>query len=238
MDSKVYMALRDLVCESHHSDYCQGCPLDGEEACDEQNPETEKQLILIFGRKRVEDKKQNSPVCAPESPQTGMEHKTGISYCTTKKKGLRDDFRAKPGKGAEPKPDTSLARHPMIYLAHPYTGDEEANKTAARAIADYIATKAPGVVVLNPLDACQAFKRHTYSEILGWTTAMMAHCDGAIFSAGWQASRGCRHEHAVADRLGLQTFDGVAEFLSAYNTEAMIMRGTGSAKKGDEKNGN
>ena len=102
----------------------------------------------------------------------------------------------------------------MIYLSHPYTGNEQANRFHAHRIAAGLAREHPGIVFLNPINAM----RHTVTAGLDYDTVIrqcleiLSRCDGIIMAGEWRESRGCMAEFRAAQGIGMQIYDGAGEF--------------------------
>lgn len=103
----------------------------------------------------------------------------------------------------------------MLYISHPYTGDEEKNCAEAYFIVARLARKFPDVAFLNPLDAMRyaVAAKLDYDTVLSQCISILRRCDGIIMTGSWQESEGCRKEHKAAVTAGIRVYDGVEEFL-------------------------
>ena len=72
----------------------------------------------------------------------------------------------------------------MIYISHPYTGNEKDNRKAAAAIAAELAKKYPYILFVNPLDAMRHLKAAgiPYDTVLEQCKTLLGKCDGAIMA--------------------------------------------------------
>lgn len=91
-----------------------------------------------------------------------------------------------------------------IYLSAPITGRVMKERESYFAeLEDW--AKSNGWAVFNPLKngltADAPYQQHMKKDI----TELMK-CDMAFFGRGWQQSRGCATEYAVASAIGLQIF--------------------------------
>ena len=91
----------------------------------------------------------------------------------------------------------------MIYLAHPYNGKRENFDDASQmATGIHAATKH---AVFNPLDEFAHYGiAYSEREILDFCKGALETCDCAMFSRGWEKSKGCRYEHFIATVRGIQ----------------------------------
>lgn len=91
-----------------------------------------------------------------------------------------------------------------IYLSAPITGrDRQERESYFAEVEDW--AKSNGLAVFNPLHnglaADAPYKQHMKKDI-----TELLKCDMAFFGRGWQQSRGCATEYAVASAIGLQIF--------------------------------
>ena len=110
----------------------------------------------------------------------------------------------------------------MIYISHPYTGDEKNNMQDARQIARLLAKATNGqVLFINPLDT---FSHCTgvldYMPILEQCIELLERCDGVIFCKGWEQSRGCQEEMDASLNSKIPRWYSPSEFLDHYEQEA------------------
>lgn len=88
----------------------------------------------------------------------------------------------------------------MIYVSHPYTGNEEANVEDAMKVTNRLAQATGGsYLFINPLAVFGDMgETLTYDQILDQCLELLDRCDGVIFCDGWTMSRGCQAEMGKA----------------------------------------
>lgn len=90
----------------------------------------------------------------------------------------------------------------MIYLSHPYGGNED-NRLDAALIAGGIESETE-YAVFNPLSAFAKYSgRHSEDTILAMCKGALTACKLIILCPGWEKSRGCRYERMVARAYGI-----------------------------------
>ena len=95
----------------------------------------------------------------------------------------------------------------MIYMSHPFTGDEERNTKDARYMQDLLLKKNPGNCIINPIDMFAGMKAEDekgYAEILACCMEVLGRCDMVFMCAGWKNSTGCKAELALALQKGIE----------------------------------
>ena len=107
----------------------------------------------------------------------------------------------------------------MIYISHPYTGDEENNKASAERIAADLAKKYPDAVFINPLNAMQHLKGTgiPYETVLEQCKTLLAKCDGIIMAGDWVRSSGCTEEYLYAKALHMNIWGKPMLFEALYH---------------------
>ena len=102
----------------------------------------------------------------------------------------------------------------MIYISHPYTGDEVQNKNKARLTAAVLAKEYPEIVFLNPLDAMHhaVTANLDYDTIIRQTIEILRRCNSIIMAGSWRESRGCMLEFKTAQETGMRIYDGIEDF--------------------------
>lgn len=90
----------------------------------------------------------------------------------------------------------------MIYIAHPFTGNEERNRKMAVRIQRGLQEADPENCYINPLAAFGALEGMDYMEILEQCLELLYRCDEILMTPGWKESRGCRLEFACATAWG------------------------------------
>lgn len=91
-----------------------------------------------------------------------------------------------------------------IYLSAPITGrDRQERENYFTEVEEW--AKSNGLAVFNPLHnglaADAPYTMHMKKDI-----TELLKCDMAFFGRGWQQSKGCATEYAVASAIGLQIF--------------------------------
>lgn len=107
----------------------------------------------------------------------------------------------------------------MIYLSHPYTGNEKQNIEDAENIAVELAKKHKNIVFINPIAVMrnEALAGSDYLTILEKCLILLDNCIGVIFCDGWQNSKGCMCEYGYAKAKGLLLYDGVEKFNKTHS---------------------
>ena len=90
----------------------------------------------------------------------------------------------------------------LIYLSHPYSGDEAANRTRAERISARLSVERPELLILNPLRCFEDYC-FPYEQILEKCLALLARCDEIWMCYGWEGSAGCAKEMRFAKEIGL-----------------------------------
>ena len=86
----------------------------------------------------------------------------------------------------------------VIYLAHPYGGDEK-NVEDAKRIVKELVKKYPDKVFLSPLQATGFYYNDIpYIDGMNHCLELLSRCDEIWFCDGWQDSKGCMMEYAFA----------------------------------------
>lgn len=118
-------------------------------------------------------------------------------------------------------------RRQFIYISHPFTGNEEANRESARAITAALSKQCGySYVFVNPLDMFmgQALLARDDRHILFQAVEVMKRCDGVIFCEGWRKSRGCRIEHRAAYKAGIPIWDNPQSFVEEHRNKRNKVR--------------
>jgi hypothetical protein len=94
----------------------------------------------------------------------------------------------------------------LVYLGHPYGGDEANVEDAKQMVCDLV-KKFSGRVFLSPLQATGFY----YGDIpyiagMEHCIEMLSRCDELWLCKGWQDSKGCCMEWAVAKALGIPIY--------------------------------
>ena len=102
----------------------------------------------------------------------------------------------------------------LIYISHPYSGDEVKNRKNATAIAAKLATLYPHIVFINPLNVMRHIPSTnlTYDDTIALCLGLLAKCDGIIMTGEWQKSNGCITEHNFAVKRNIPMWYGEDNF--------------------------
>lgn len=91
----------------------------------------------------------------------------------------------------------------VIYLAHPYGGDER-NVEDAKQLVRRLVKEFPGRVFLSPLQATGFYYNDIpYIQGMEHCLTMLSRCDELWLCKGWQDSKGCCMEYAFAKAKGI-----------------------------------
>lgn len=89
-----------------------------------------------------------------------------------------------------------------IYVAGPMTGLPEHNFPAFHAAARLL--RAQGHDVVNPAEVNEPnVGKWTWAEFMRADLALLVTCEAIALLPGWEASKGARIEHHVAEGLGM-----------------------------------
>jgi len=99
----------------------------------------------------------------------------------------------------------------MIYLSHPYTGDELKNIADADEYTKRLSEKFSDMIFINPLDTMKHMVGMDYDIILNQCIELLNRCDYAIMLGDWKNSKGCMAELKNAQ---IPVFDGVDAFIN------------------------
>ena len=95
----------------------------------------------------------------------------------------------------------------MIYMSHPFTGNEEKNREAARESQIGLVKSNPGACIINPIDLFAgmfAGGPNGYTKILACCLEVLGRCDMIFMCTGWKSSAGCKAELALALQKGIE----------------------------------
>lgn len=106
------------------------------------------------------------------------------------------------------------AKMKLIYISHPYSGEEKKNRNHAEEIAAKLASLYPHIVFVNPLNAMRHITKTklTYGDTIALCIGLLAACDGIIMTGDWQKSNGCKAERDFAVSRGMTVWDGEDNF--------------------------
>lgn len=96
----------------------------------------------------------------------------------------------------------------MVYISHPYTGNEIENVMAAEKIAAELAREHPDVVFINPLAAMkhEGIAGLSYDVIITHCLELLSKCDALIMAGDWEKSKGCVTEYEFARGVGKRIY--------------------------------
>lgn len=85
----------------------------------------------------------------------------------------------------------------MVYISHPYTGNEAENSRDAERIRAMLQKKHPETCYVMPIGMFGA-EGMGYCQILACCLELEKRCDKVLFCSGWEESAGCRAEMEFA----------------------------------------
>lgn len=102
----------------------------------------------------------------------------------------------------------------ILYVSHPFTGDEKENRKEARLITAALQRKYPKYHFYNPLDALRPQEEAglDYTTILKHCENMIRVCDGVILTGAWMESKGCKQEARFAELNMKPLYTGIGIF--------------------------
>lgn len=102
----------------------------------------------------------------------------------------------------------------MIYISHPYTGNEEKNIADADKIAVMLAVKYPEILFINPIAVMkhEGLANHTYRNIMVHCIELLSKCEAIIMTSGWEKSKGCMAEYKYARKEKITVFESIEAF--------------------------
>ena len=104
-----------------------------------------------------------------------------------------------------------------IYIAHPYTGDEEKNRKLALDAEELLRKATPNVEFFNPVGRLsENLKTKRYVEMMNYCLAELSDCDGIVLCGDWENSPGCRMEAKQAKALDMPHWFGVDAYLKNW----------------------
>ena len=104
-----------------------------------------------------------------------------------------------------------------IYIAHPYTGNEERNRERALKAEELLREATPNAEFFNPVGRLsKQFKPLRYVEVMNRCLAELASCDGIVLCGKWEDSPGCRMEAKQARAFHIPRWYGVDAYLKNW----------------------
>lgn len=94
----------------------------------------------------------------------------------------------------------------LVYLSHPFTGNESENRTDARFTCSDLKEKHKEWSLINPLDNFMWTQniKLSHGEILAMCLEILKACDSIYLCHGWEQSIGCREEKKLAEEMGME----------------------------------
>ena len=96
-----------------------------------------------------------------------------------------------------------------VYISLPITG-HDIEEVEARCIFAKSVLKKKGHTPVSPLDVSDN-PDASYAEHMGRDISALLCCDAVVFLEGWEASRGCRLEHAATEIYGKGIFSSLED---------------------------
>ena len=96
----------------------------------------------------------------------------------------------------------------LVYISHPFTGNETENRQDAIALCSDLKEEHKDWCLINPLDNFYFTQmvKITYEEIMAMCMEILQACDAIYLCLGWEKSRGCCAEKKIAEELGMEIF--------------------------------
>ena len=108
-----------------------------------------------------------------------------------------------------------------IYIAHPYTGDEERNHEHALQVEETLRKATLNAEFINPVGRMtEQLKGLSYIEAMDRCLAELASCDGIVICKGWKNSTGCRIEVKMARQMQMPRWYGVDAYMCNWTQVA------------------
>ena len=114
-----------------------------------------------------------------------------------------------------------------IYIAHPYTGDEEKNRERALKAEGLLRKATPQTAFYNPvgrMSDSKQFAAMSYAGIIAHCLGELTRCDGIVLCGDWENSPGCRMEAKQARALELPRWYGVDAYVKNQRQAAAEAR--------------
>lgn len=107
----------------------------------------------------------------------------------------------------------------MIYISHPYTGNEKGNRKEAAQITKMLGKKYPYITFVNPLSVLLHLKdaNLAYDTVLEQCKAVLEKCDGIIMAGDWNSSKGCVEERNLAIEHRMVIWESVEDFCADHD---------------------
>lgn len=94
----------------------------------------------------------------------------------------------------------------LVYISHPFTGNEVKNLQDARAMCSDLKEEHKEWSLINPLDNFMWTQniKLSHREILNMCLEILKACDSIYLCHGWERSIGCREEKKLAEEMGME----------------------------------
>ena len=94
----------------------------------------------------------------------------------------------------------------LVYVSHPFTGNETGNRQDARAMCSDLKEEHKEWSLVNPLDNFMWTQdiKLSHREILNMCLEILKACDSIYLCHGWERSIGCREEKKLAEEMGME----------------------------------
>lgn len=94
----------------------------------------------------------------------------------------------------------------LVYVSHPFTGNEVENRQDARETCAQLKEEHPDWCIVDPLGmfAWLDYVKISYEDALKMCIAVLERCDAIYLCQGWDDSKGCREERKAAKNKGLE----------------------------------
>ena len=105
----------------------------------------------------------------------------------------------------------------MVYVAHPYSGKPE-NKQDCESILQQLQHDYPGYVFVAGVTSINCdYNTTPYHVGLALCLELLSRCEGIIMTNGFEDSKGCMAEMAVAKWLGIKVYGSIEHFNKVAN---------------------
>lgn len=112
-------------------------------------------------------------------------------------------------KTSESPRKVELSTKKLVYIAHPYSGNEEANLKNVTAICQGVVSMGLPVIPISPLNHTHPITAHLPAD-LAWALALeiderlLSLCDELWVFGSWHTSKGCVREINFARERGIK----------------------------------
>lgn len=107
------------------------------------------------------------------------------------------------------KPKSDPQERALIYVAHPFTGDEKKNIEKATRIITRLQIRNPTITFVSPLLTFGYLDgKIDYQTAMDLCFSLLAKSDLLLLTGSWWNSKGCQMEREMALRKGIEVVDG------------------------------